>query len=130
MIPWTPLSKPLAQCRVALVTSCGVHLKTDPPFGPADASFRELPADLRPEEVAIAHPHYDHHAAETDLNVVFPLERLKALAAEGLIGSVAPRHYGFMGGLPDLAPVVDTYGPEVARRLKADAVDIVLLTPC
>jgi len=129
MGPWTPLSKPLAEARVGLVTSCGVHLATDPPFGPLDdPTFRELPAAAT--AFAISHPHYDHAAALKDLNCVFPLERLHELAAEGVIGAVAPRHFGFMGAISNPEPLVRETAPEVARRFKADAVDVVLLTPC
>ena len=128
---WTPLSFPLAECRVALVTSCGVHLRTDPPFVlTGDTSFRTLPATLAREDIAVTHSGYDPRSAEADLNVVFPLDRLRELAAEGVIGAVAPRHYSFMGAHMDTAALVADTAPEVARRLKADAVDVVLLTPC
>lgn len=130
-IPWTPLTLPPADCRVALVTSCGVHLATQPPFDLAgDTSFRELSSTLTPAEVRLAHAHYDHRSAEADLNVVFPLARLHELAAEGVIGDVAPRHYSFMGAVSDPTPLIRDTAPEVARRLQADAVQIVLLTPC
>lgn len=128
-VPWTPLSKPLSACRVALVTSCGVYLRSDPPFDlSGDPSFRELPASVSAADIGLAHAHYDHQSAQADLNVVFPLDRLRELAAEGRIGAVAPRHYSFMGATP--AEGIRETAPEVARRLKADAVDVVLLTPC
>lgn len=127
-IPWAPPTKPLAEARVGLVTSCGVHLATDAPFGTDDATFRELPADAT--NFRITHPHYDHTAALRDLNCVFPLGRLKELAAEGVIAEGAPRHFGFMGAIKDTRPLTENSAPEVARRFKADAVDVVLLTPC
>lgn len=133
-VPFTPLARPLAEARVALVTSCGVHLRADPPFETrathADASFRALPGDVRAADVAITHGHYDEADARADLNVVFPIDRLRELAAAGAIGSVAAWHYGFMGSIPRPARLVRETAPEVARRLKADAVDVVLLTPC
>lgn len=133
-VPWTPLTRPLAEARVALVTSCGVHLTRDTPFDTSlaqgDVSFRELPGDVRPEDVTITHGHYDERDARQDLNVVFPIERLRELAAEGVIGAVAPRHYGFMGSIMRPGRLIRDTAPEVARRLRADAVDVVLLTPC
>ena len=110
------------------VTSCGVHLPTDPPFGDDDPTFRELPADAT--SFAITHPHYDHASALKDLNCIFPLGRLQELAAEGVVGAVAPRHFGFMGAIQTTRPLIEETAPEVARRFKADAVDVVLLTPC
>jgi D-proline reductase (dithiol) PrdB len=131
-VPWTPLAKPLAEARVGLVTSCGVHLASDPPFDESrplgDPTFRELPADAT--AFKITHPHYDHRSALQDLNCVYPLGRLKELAAEGLIRSVAPRHFAFMGSITYTKPLIRESAPEVARRFKADAVDVVLLTPC
>lgn len=133
-VPWTPLGKPLAEARVALVTSCGVHLAADVPFDTTlahgDVSFREIPGDLRLADATITHGHYDERDARKDLNVVFPLERLRELATEGLIGAVAPRHYGFLGSIMRPARLITDTAPEVARRLRADAVDVVLLTPC
>lgn len=133
-VPWTPLDRPIAEARVALVTSCGVHLNIDLPFDLSqrrgDASFREIPATAMPAELTITHGHYDETSARRDLNCVFPLWRLQDLASEGIIGSVAPRHYGFRGSIARVGPLMRESGPEVARRLKADAVDVVLLTPC
>lgn len=133
-VPWTPLGKPLAEARVAIVTSCGVHLASDVPFDldapGGDVSWRALPGDARAADVAITHGHYDTRDARRDLNVVFPLDRLRELAAEGVVGSVAAWHYGFMGSIMRPAPLIARSAPEVAAQLKADAVDVVLLTPC
>lgn len=132
--PWTPLNKPLTASRVALVTSCGVHLKSDRPFDLADMrgdpTFRVIPADAKAEDLTITHGHYNHRDANRDINVVLPLDRLRELAQEGQIGSVADRHYGFMGSIPMPGRLIRSTAPEVAAQLKADAVDVVLLTPC
>ncbi len=132
--PFTPLRVPLPEARVALVTSCGVHLAADAPFDLADRrgdpSFREIPATAEAADLAITHGHYNQRDARLDPNVVFPLARLHELAREGAIGQVAPRHYGFMGSIPRPARLIRHTAPEVARRLAADAVDVVLLTPC
>ena len=133
-VPWTPLARPIAEARVALVTTCGVHRRSDPPFDlgdrRGDPSFRELPADVRPDDLMITHGHYDQADAERDLNVVFPLWRLHELAALGEIGAVAPRHFGFRGAIYAPARLIRASAPEVARQLSADRVDVVLLTPC
>ena len=67
--------------------------------------------------------------AYKDADVVFPLRKLHELAAAGTIGSVAPRAFSFMGYIPDTGPLMRDSGPEVARALLADAVDLVLLVP-
>ncbi|MBF0292595.1 MAG: hypothetical protein HQK86_10620, partial [Nitrospinae bacterium] len=99
--PWTPVVKPLSEMTVALITTAGVHLKTDRPFDmnnkSGDGSFRVINSSVAPDNLTITHDYYDHSDADRDVNIVFPLERLRELAAEGVIGAVAKRHYGFMG---------------------------------
>jgi D-proline reductase (dithiol) PrdB len=70
---------------------------------------------------------FDRTGFQEDWNVVFPLNRLSELAAEGTIGSVAATHYSFMGATDpvQMAP----YARELAGRLKSDAVDAVILPP-
>ncbi|HEY4707791.1 MAG TPA: glycine/sarcosine/betaine reductase selenoprotein B family protein [Thermodesulfobacteriota bacterium] len=134
-IPWAPLKKPIKDCRVALVTTAGVHLKTQKPFDMSDPlgdpSYRELPSDTPGELYAITHDYYDHTDADRDLNIVFPIDRLKELVKEGLIGSLAENNYGFMGHIDGrhIETLVKKIAPEVAGRLKAQSIDAVLLTP-
>jgi len=133
--PWSPLEKELRVSTVALVTTAGVHLKSQPPFDMAssegDASFRELPSDTPEDEYMITHDYYDHSDADKDLNVVFPIDRLKEFAAEGRIGAVAAMNYGFMGHIAgaELDVLIDRTGPAVARKLKEAGVDVVIFTP-
>ncbi len=133
--PWTPLRKPISACTVALVTTAGVHLKTDEPFAmvdkEGDPSFRVLPRETALEQLCITHDYYDHRDADKDLNIVLPLTRLDELAHEGVIGGVAPFHYSFMGHIDGrhIQRLLTVTAPEVARRLKREKVDAVVLTP-
>ena len=132
-IAWAPLRKPLAQCRVALVSTAGVHLKSQPahdllnPHG--DASFREIPGDTPASALAVDHSHYDTSDANTDPNCVFPIDRLHELAHMGIVGAVASLHFGFMGFIPDGRLLRDTTAPVVAERLLNSGTDVVVLTP-
>ncbi|MCZ7624592.1 MAG: glycine/betaine/sarcosine/D-proline family reductase selenoprotein B [Candidatus Methylomirabilis sp.] len=134
-IPWTLVKKPIRESVIGLVTTAGVHLKTQPPFDMddpnGDPSFRVISADIKPQELTITHKYYDHSAADQDLNVVLPLDRLKELKAEGLIGGIAPFVYGFMGHIdgPHVKTLVQQTAPEVARRLRRDGAEAVVLTP-
>lgn len=134
-IPWTPLRRPLAQARVALVTTAGVHLAADRPFDmtdpQGDASFRIIPADTPPGDLTITHDYYDHRDAERDINVVFPIGILGRLVAEGRIGAMAPRFYSLMGHIegPHLRWLIDETAPALAARLKEDGVDVALFAP-
>ncbi|MBT3350685.1 MAG: hypothetical protein HOC91_04385 [Nitrospinaceae bacterium] len=133
--PWTPLTKPLDECRVALVTTGGLHLKSQLPFDmknpDGDPTFREIPSSVPRGEITITHNYYDHRSADRDINVVFPLDRLADLAAEGLIAGVVPFHLSFMGHIdgPLIEKLIDEEAPEAARRLMEAGADCVLLTP-
>ena len=132
-VAWAPLRKPLAECTVALASTAGVHLKSQPahdllnPRG--DASFREIPGETQASDLAVDHVHYDTSDANDDPNCVFPIDRLHELVELGIIGAVAPLHFGFMGFIPDGQRLRDTTAPVVAERLLAQGTDVVVLTP-
>jgi D-proline reductase (dithiol) PrdB len=134
-IPWAPVTKPLSRSVVALVTTAGVHLKSQEPFNmddpDGDPSFRAIPSSARQADLAITHKYYDHSAADRDINVILPLDRLRDLAAEGRIAGIAPFAYGFMGHIagPHLKILIERTAPEVAWRLKEDRADVAILTP-
>ncbi len=133
--PWTPLRKDLRACAVALVTTAGVHLATDAPFDMGDRrgdpSFREVPSDAPGSLLRVTHDYYDHRDADRDVNVVFPIDRLRELRDAGEIGRTAPRHYSFMGHVtgPHLETLRGATSREVARRLREAGVDLVVLSP-
>ncbi len=132
-VAWAPLRKPLAECTIALISTAGVHLKSQPahdlldPYG--DASFREIPAATQASEIAVDHTHYDTTDAKSDPNCVFPIDRLHELVEQGFVGAVAPINYGFMGFIPDGRILRDTTAPIVAQQLLDQAIDAVVLTP-
>ena len=133
--PWTPVTKPLSECRVALVTTSGVHHKSQQPFdmqdSEGDPSFREIDKATICEDYLITHDYYDHSDAEKDLNIVFPVDRLRELQEEGIIGELASRHYSFMGHIDGhhIATLVNQSAREIIEKLRQQAVDVVLLTP-
>lgn len=124
------VKKPLSESKVAFITTAGVHLKTEEPFNTdGDYSYRMIPGDAKEEELMITHTHYDHEDADQDLNVVFPLGLMREFADRGIIGSVAPRHYGLMGYMPQVNRLRTGSAPEMAEALAEDGVDICLLSP-
>ena len=134
-IPWTPLAKPLAECTVAMVTTAGVHHRDQKAFDmidkDGDPSYRVLDLTRPFESLMITHDYYDHRDADKDINIVFPVERLREFQREGVIGRLANAHYGFMGHItgPHIMTLITRTAPEVARLLKRDGVDVALLTP-
>jgi D-proline reductase (dithiol) PrdB len=133
--PWTPFTGDPAKSRLALITSGGFHLKSQPPFDmedrQGDPSFREIPADAKPADLSITHNYYDHRDAARDVNIVFPLERVRLLEQFGEIGKVNHRHFSFMGHISNhhLDTLINETAPGVAEKLTEDGVDIALLTP-
>jgi D-proline reductase (dithiol) PrdB len=120
----------LSEARVAIVTTAGLR-----PDGVATWSqgqgFVVLDGALRSVTLAHSSANFDRTGLAADLNVVYPVDRLAELAERGLIGSVASRHLSFMGAQPDhtLTTLRLDTGPAAAELLKADGVDVVLLTP-
>jgi D-proline reductase (dithiol) PrdB len=129
--PFTPLKKPIAESRLAIVTSAGIHLRSDAPFLTADPSYRVLPSDAKQEDILQSHASigFDRLPTYRDLNIVYPFDRVRELAERGEIGSVGPHHYSFMGAQRDARKIEETSAPEVAQRLKDEGVDIVVVTP-
>ena len=131
----TPLHKPLAACTVALITTAGLSLAGQPPFDThnkrGDSSFREIPGTISPQVLEMNHRSwtFDQTGILRDRNLVLPLDRLREMQEQGEIGAIAPRHYSFMGSIVGPAKLINESAPEVARRLAADHVDVVLLTP-
>jgi D-proline reductase (dithiol) PrdB len=134
-LPWTPLAKPLDQCKVALVTSSGLIRRSDKPFDLSnpggDPSFRIIPSDTDPSELtlSIVSTNWDRSGFAADVNTTFPMDRLRELAEDGHIGEVAAEHYAFMGSIFEIGPVMNQSAPEVGRRLKQAGVDVAFLVP-
>ncbi len=134
-IPWAPLMKPLREVCVAMVTTAGVHLKSQSPFNmedpDGDASFRAFSTDVDKDELTITHKYYDHSAADRDINVVLPIDRLRELKDEGVIGGLAPTLYSFMGHIdgPHVKTLMEETAPDVGECLLRDGAEAVFLTP-
>lgn len=130
MLPFVRPEKPLEECRLALVTTGGVHLPEHPRFDIddplGDCSYREIPADAA--QLTWTHAYYRPDEG-ADLDAVFPLWTIRDLAAEGVVGELNRRHFAFMGAIHDPGPLIDETAPEVAAKLADDGVDAALLTP-
>jgi D-proline reductase (dithiol) PrdB len=129
--PFTPLAKPLATCRVAIVTTAGLHTRGDRPFGPGDQTYRVIPSDAATPAIIQSHTSigFDRVAIMRDLNVSFPVDRLRELVERGGIGALAPHFYSFMGAQREVSRIQAETGPEVGRRLREAGVDVALVTP-
>lgn len=126
--PWVK-GPPLRERRVSLVSTAALSLRSDRAYQRDDTSYRVIPGDTRPENIVMSHSsvNFDRTGFQQDLNVCFPLERLHELAAEGVIGSVARFHFT-VSGAPHPADLEGS-ARAIARAMRADGVDTVLLVP-
>ena len=138
VIPFTPMTKPLAECTVALVSTAGIARNDDVPFDQArerrdpwwgDPSSRVIPLGTTERDVRLYHLHIDPRFGEADLDVVLPMRRLTELAEARVVGLAAPRHYSIMGYILDPTVLVTETAPAIAEQMRCDSVDAAALVP-
>ena len=138
-IPWAIPAKPLAQSRVALLTTAGISMLNDTPFDMeaerknpvwGDPSWRKIRNDASSDDVAVNHLHIDTNYIKSDINVALPLHPLADLVAAEFVGSSAPNHYSIMGFQgEDSSTLENLSGPEIAQAMHNDEVDLAILAP-
>ncbi|MBT5107631.1 MAG: selenoprotein B glycine/betaine/sarcosine/D-proline reductase [Rhodospirillaceae bacterium] len=122
-------TKPLNERRVSLVSTAALNLRDDAVYQRGATDYRVIPGNVDPGDVVMSHVsvNFDRTGFQQDLNVCFPIERLHELARDNVIGSVAGFHFTVSGAAHpnDLADSARA----MARTMKADGVDTVLLVP-
>ncbi len=126
--PWME-GPPLSRRRVAIVSTAGLHRRDDRPFTFMAGDYRIIPGDIKTNDLVMSHTstNFDRTGFQQDWNVVFPLDRLRELVDQGIIGSVADFHYSFMGATDP--KLMEQTARDLAGLLKKDQVDGVLLVP-
>ena len=129
--PYTRLVSPLSACRLAIVTTAGLHRRGDRPFGPGEQAYRVIPSDTPATDIVQSHTSlgFDRVPTMRDLNISFPVDRLRGLITRGELGGTGPHHYSFMGAQRELKRIQEETGPEVGRRLRDEGVAVALITP-
>ena len=137
-IPWTPLTKLLSDCKVALLSSGGIAMKDDRPFDQegerqnpwwGDPSHRIIPKTASTKDVEIYHLHINPTFARQDINCLLPIQRLNEMENSGEIGAAAQSHYSIMGYLPRPEEMLATSVPAIIQGLKDEHVDVLVLVP-
>ena len=138
-IPFAPVTKPLSESRIALLSTAGLSMAGDAPFDMelerkrptrGDPSWRRLRADATSETIEANHLHIDTGYIERDLNVALPLDRLRELVVAGEVGAMADTHYSIMGYQGnDTSTLEKESAPEIAAAMKSEEVDLALLAP-
>ncbi len=137
---WAPLGKPLAEARIAVLSSAGVFLRDtqesfdmdrerrEPAWG--DPTWRAIPRDVAQDRIDAAHLHLNTEHVRKDVGVAFGLRAFASLEADGVIGNLAEENYSVLGFQAAGCPVWQaTTGPEITVRLRDAAVDALVLAP-
>ena len=137
-IPWTPMSKPLSKVTIALVTSAGISLKSDPPFDMerekrepiwGDKSFRIIPKGTTEKDIDVNHLHINTTYIKQDINVILPLARMAEFEKEGIIGRLAPSAYSFYGFQWQNNDFLREAIVPISKKMKLEGVEAILPTP-
>jgi D-proline reductase (dithiol) PrdB len=133
--PGARMTKPLSESRIAVVTTAAFYRPDQTPFDESikggDVSYRVIPNDTELSSLREGHRSsaFDHTGVERDKNLALPLDRLRELENQGLIGAINARHFSFMGSVTAPGRLTSKTAPETAALLQEDRVDAVLLTP-
>jgi D-proline reductase (dithiol) PrdB len=134
-VPWTPLTKPLSDCKAALVSSAGFVTSDQTPFDDymrgGDTSFREIPSDVDVSTLNESHRSaiFDHSGIRQDPNLAFPIHRLNELYKSGKIGKINHRHLSLMGSITAPGRLIKRTAPKAVQPLVDDHVDVAILVP-
>lgn len=135
-VPFAPLRTPLAEARIGIVTTAAPFQPDKGDQGPGAAyngaaKFFEVYSapTTPPPDLRISHIAYDRdHTRAEDQGTYFPLAALRALAAEGCIGAVAPRFHGLPTNRSQRTTLeVDCV--ELVARCQSDRLDAAVLVP-
>ena len=120
---------PLAQRRFAILSSAALIRRGDKPFPFGSGECRFIAANTPAAELMISHVsiNFDRSGWQRDINVVFPIDRLRELAALGEIGGVADTHYTVMGSTDPAQ--MEAAVEQIAGQLRQERIDSVLLSP-
>ncbi len=130
-IPFVPWHGKMAEAKVALVTTAGVHLRSQQPFNveAGDHTVHFIPAKTMNDDLVITHTHFDRADADQDIECVFPLATLTTLVEDKVIGAVAETHYGLMGYIPETSGLMATSIPAMIHQLEQEQINLVILNP-
>ena len=127
---WSPITKPVNQSTIALLSSAALRLQNQKPFVPReDLSYRRIPADPAAGAIIIDHHSGIGRVPKQDPEIVFPRTALASLAQQGIIGAISPFHFSLMGGVRRAQEIEHDLAPAIAADLGKMAVDLALLVP-
>lgn len=131
--PFTPARRALPMLNLALITSAGAYIEGTKPFDVSiaggDATFREIPIEVEPEDLQWSSRGYDPKAVREDMNSQVPIARLLEFEGNGIIGQLNPVFWSFCGFMPNAARFAQTALPQLVERVARYEVQAALLVP-
>jgi D-proline reductase (dithiol) PrdB len=132
-VPFTPFDMDLSKATIAIVTAAGVHQKDQEAFNIADElgdlTYRVMGEEVESTNLMVTHHHYDHTDPDSDINTVFPIDRLRELVSAGFIGGIARKHIGYMGYTMRLKDMYEQTAVQIADEIdRGSRADAVILT--
>ncbi len=134
-VPFTPLPKPLSQCRVVLLTTAAPY---QPDKGPQDArapynaaaKFYQVYSGetSKDHDLRVSHVAVDRRQLSDDSNTWFPLPALRRAAQRGLLGALCERFHGIPTNRSQ-RHTLEVDAPEVLRRCQQDGAEVAILVP-
>ena len=127
------LDKPLNECRFSFVSTSGVQPKNTMPFDTVhpvgDYTFRRVPSNSKVSDLEIHQLKYPTFGAMEDLNVIFPIERMRDLVEEKVIGGLTDNFYTFIGYNMDPGRLETTLAEDIAEAIAKENPDGVIAAP-
>lgn len=132
-VPLAELKKPIAECKICFVSTSGVQPKSSMPFDTVhpvgDYSLRSFSSQIDVNDLEIHQIKYPTHGANKDVNVIYPIERLRELEKEDRIGSLTENVFSFIGYNMDPPRLEQTLAEDLADAIEAEAPDVLLAAP-
>lgn len=132
-IPIPVLAKPLSQCKIGLVTDGGLVPKGNPDNQvPTNSKFFrrysiEGMESLDPADWEVSHQGYNNAFVLQDPNRLVPVDALRHLVEEGVIGGLNDYFYSTAGVMTPMEKCKE-FGEGIAQALKEDLCDAAIET--
>ena len=131
--PFTPVKRALPMLNLALISSAGAYIDGTDPFDldsrDGDSNYREIPIEVKAQDLQYAAKGYDPKGVRTDRNTQIPIDRLLEYQANSVIGSLNNVWWSISSWIPNARKVADELTPKLAERLSRYDVQAALLIP-
>lgn len=129
--PFTEPAKKLNDSRIGLVSTAGTYVAGQVAYYyKDDTSIRQIAGDTPTDRIRFSHVTENYlEDARKDCRCVLPLEALKQLKSEGVVGDLAANYYSCMGGIYSQRRVKEELIPSLETAIASEEIDLLLLIP-